>query len=203
MVYRLKSLLFVAVFCASSSAAFGDAVLTPWVALFKGVDHAIGTNFPSTVFIGSTGPYTNTALQVMHCFRIDLGDPDVQLLASPPAPNPVYESRETLTYAITSFIPSNGVQVAVNANFYSANPGGSDPTAEGGSWNVFGLAISRGVIVSPIGAEGRYASLLFKTNNEPIIAFDNRAPGINTTGIFTAVTGFYPIVSNGVSIAAA
>src|SRR5438128_2944017 len=116
MPYRLKPLLFVVLAFASSSDVRGNSVLTPWQPLFKGIEHAIGTNFPNTVFIGSTGPYTNTTLQVMHCLRIDLGDPDVQLLASPPAPNPVFDSRETLTYSITSFILSNRVQVAVNAD---------------------------------------------------------------------------------------
>jgi len=204
MLFRLtlKPLLFAGLLFASSSAVWADAVLSPWQPLFKGIEHAVGTNFPNTVFNGSTGAYTNTALQVMHCLRIDLADPDVQLLPSPPAPNPVLDSRETLTYGIGTFLRSNRVQVAANAQFYNANPGGSDPSNEGVSCDIFGLSISRGVTVSPIG-EGRYATLLFSTNNQPIVAFDNHVPGVSTAGIFTAVTGFYPIVSNGISIAAA
>jgi hypothetical protein len=202
MVYRLKPFLLAVLVFAPAFTVWGESVLRPWQPLFKGIEHAVGTNFPNTVFVGSTGSYTNKALQVVHCLRVDLGDPDVQLLPTPPAPNPVFDSRETLTAAITTFILSNRVQVAVNAGFYNANPGGSDPSSEGVSCDEFGLFISRGVTVSPIG-EGRYATMLFRTNNQPLIAFDNRAPGISTTGIFSAVSGFYPVVSNGMSVAAA
>ena len=37
-------LLLVVVSCGAGT------VVTPWAPLFKGVDHAIGTNFPDTVF---------------------------------------------------------------------------------------------------------------------------------------------------------
>jgi exopolysaccharide biosynthesis protein len=36
-----------------------------------------------------------------------------------------------------------------------------------------------------------------------MFVFKNLPPGTNTTGIYTAITGFYPIVSNGVNIGAA
>src|SRR6185369_15805781 len=51
--------------------------------------------------------------------------------------------------------------------------------------------------------DARNCSLLFSTNNNPLVAFVNRPPGTNTAGIYTAVTGYYPIVSNGVNIDAA
>ena len=172
-----------------------------WTPLFKGVDHAVGTNNP-----GIPGSFPE--LQVVRCVRIDLTDPDIRLLSTPGASNYVADYRETLTQTVPNFLRQNALQIAADANFYSANPGGSDPTAEGLSCEVFGLQISQGQVVSAQTAsdaagDPRFASILFSTNKQVSIVFNNRPPGTNTTGIYTAITGFYPIVSNGVNIGAA
>jgi hypothetical protein len=181
--------------------AHASAVPGPWTPIFKGVDLALGTNNPSI-------PGNFPRLQAVRCVRIDLTDPDVTVFSTPPASDYVAESRETLTLTVPDFLSQNQLQIACDANFYNANPGGSDPTSEGLSCEVFGLQISDGRVVSAqtssdaVG-DARYASILFTTNKQPQMIFVNRPPGTNTAGIYTAVTGYYPIVSNGVNIGAA
>ena len=174
----------------------------PWAPSFKGIDLASGTNNPSI-----PGNFPNE-WQVVRCVRVDLTDPDIHFCSTPRASAYNAESRETLTLTVPDFLKRTQVQVACDANYYNANPGAADPTSEGISCDVFGLEISTGIVVSAqttgdIGADPRYASLLFSTNNQPFFAFVNRPPGTNTTGIYTAITGYYPLVSNGVNIGAA
>ena len=197
----LKSMLCLASLGLLCSWAWAEPAPGPWRPIFKGIDHATGTNTP-----GTAGNFPR--LQVVQCVRVDLADADVRLLATPQAPNPVPESRETLTDTVPGFLKKNQLQVACDANFYNATPGGADPTSAGLSCEVFGLEISTGAVVSAQSAtdashDPRFASLLFTTNNEPRLVFVNRPPGTNIAGIYNAITGYYPIVSNGVNIGAA
>src|SRR5262245_6132662 len=52
-----------------------STVLGPWVPMFKGVDHAVGTN------TAAGGGYPD--LMVVHFMRVDLTDPDIRFYASP------------------------------------------------------------------------------------------------------------------------
>ena len=131
------TLLFAAAFWAQASPVFG-----PWTPIFKGIDHAVGTNNPNIA-----GSFT-TGWQVVHCVRVDLTDPDIQLFTTPRASSYVAESRETLTQTVPGILQQYKLQVASDANFYSANPGGSDPTSAGVSCEVYGLQISSGIVVS-------------------------------------------------------
>ncbi len=171
---------------------------TPWQPLYKGIDHSVGTNTPDAAL---------PRLQVTHCLRIDLTDPDVQLFTTPRATNYSANFSETLSESIGTFIEKYRVQVAVDANFYDTTPGASDPDAEGLPTEVFGLQISRGEIVSAADtgpdSNGRNAVILFTTNKVATVNFNNRPPGASTLGIYTAVSGFYPVLSNGVNIGAA
>src|SRR5947207_7141480 len=189
----MKRLIYIAVLFATLQVAHATLSVGPWTPIFKGIDHAVGTNYPDGVI---------PRLQVAHCVRIDLSDPDVQLFATPRAPGYIAEQRETLSLSISNFIKTYGVQVAADANFYTVFPGGTDPTSEGLPSENYGLLMSTGQVVSAAdsGDGGRYASLLFTTNKVPILALDNRPPGTNTTGIYTAVTGFYPVLTNGVNL---
>src|SRR5260221_5636440 len=99
---------------------------------------------------------------------------------------------------ISNFVKKYGVAVATDANFYDAG-GVSDPGFEGVPANVHGMLISKGVVVSPADGE-RYASLLFTTSNVPSFNLNNRFSGGNTTGIYTVVTGYYPLLTNGVNV---
>ena len=136
-------------------------------------------------------------MQVVHCIRVDLSDPDIRLFTTPRASSYVPESRETLTKSVPDVLKQYSLQVVCDANFYSANPGGSDPTGEGIPCEVFGLQISTGTVVSAEAPTDSttiwYCSLLFSTNKQPLVAFVNRPPGTNTAGIYTAITGYYPL----------
>jgi hypothetical protein len=190
-------LLFAGAFGAQASPVFG-----PWTPIFKGIDHVVGTNNPNIA-----GNFPNE-WQVVHCVRVDLTDPDIQLFTTPRASSYAAESRETLTQTVPGILQQYKLQVVSDANFYNANPGGADPSSSGVNCEVYGLQISSGIVVSAetsadYSGDPRAASLLFTTNKQPRFVFKNLPPGTNTTGIYTAITGYYPIVSNGVNIGAA
>jgi hypothetical protein len=196
MLHALRSTLLALTLLPLTSAIAGPA-FGPWNPIYKGIDHAVGTNTP-----GLPGSFSQ--LQVAHCVRVDLTDPDVQLFATPRASSYAAESRETVTLSVPDFLRQYKLQVAADANFYNANPGGSDPSSENVSCEVYGLQICTGSVVSAQTAadaagDPRYASLLFTSNKQPYFVFNNRPPGTNTAGIYTALTGYYPIVSNGVN----
>ena len=165
-------------------------VVTGWTPIFKGIEHAAGTNFADA---------TIPRLQAVHCLRIDLTDPDLRLFPTPRALNYIAGSSETSALSVSNFMRIYGLQVASDANFYDTSQG-SDPSTEGIAANVHGLLVTTGQVVSAVG-DSRYASLLFRTNNEPVIVFNNTPPGTNLTGIYNAISGYYPLVSNGLNIA--
>ena len=169
--------------------ARANMVTNAWQPQFKGIDHMVGTNYPDTAL---------PRRQVMHCLRIDLTDPDIQLLTTPPASALVNDTRETVALTVTNFLLRYGVQAVINGNYYS--PG--DPASEGSPVDVLGFNLSRGTVVSQPDT-GHTTTLFFTSNNVPGIVWSNAPPGTNTAGMYTAVTGFYPLVSNGVNIAAA
>ena len=193
---RLLPLLVLALL--PTGAALAGPSIGPWVPIFKGVEHAVGTNDPSI-----SGNFSE--LQVVHCIRVDLTDPDIQFFTTPRASSYVAESRETLTLSVPDFLKKYKVQVAADCNFYNASPGGADPTSEGLPCEVYGLQITTGQVVSAESSADynsgnpRAAALLFTTNKQPFFDFTDLPPGTNTAGIYTALTGFYPIVSNGVN----
>ncbi|PYM15141.1 MAG: hypothetical protein DME18_04970, partial [Verrucomicrobia bacterium] len=83
----MKNLLLIAVALAALGPAQASTTLGSWVPIFKGIDHAVGTNTPG----GGGFP----DLQVVHALRIDLSDPDIQLFSTPRFTNYLAESRET------------------------------------------------------------------------------------------------------------
>jgi exopolysaccharide biosynthesis protein len=194
----MKELFFAGALLVSMANAEAGIVIAPWRPIFQGIELAIGTNTPD----GNI-----PRLQVAYCVRVDLADPDVQLFTTPPTTNFVLNTRETQSLIVSNFLKNYGLAVASDANFYNVSPGGSDPTAEGLPSQVFGLQICTGAVVSVPDtgpdANGRYASLMFTTNKQALFVFDNRPPGTNTAGMYTAVSGYYPIVSNGVNVSAA
>ena len=197
----MKKIVCLVALVAAVTTSHATLVVSPnWTPLFQGIDQKVGTNFPSTTVTNNGAVFTDSSLQVAHCIRVDLTDPGVQLFTTPRATNWSAETRETLSLSISNFIKKYAVQVAVDANFYSVNPGGSDPTSEGLPSEVDGLLISKGVVVSPADNNDRYASMMFTTNKVPILDLNNRPPGTNTAGIYTAVTGFYPVLTNGVNV---
>jgi hypothetical protein len=186
--FCLGALLF------STAVSQATMIVGSWNPLFKGVDQAVGTNFADA---------TIPRQQVVHCVRVDLQDPDVRLFPTPKAPGYIAESRETLTLQVPHFLTNYHLQVAINANWYSANPGGSDPSSENVSCEVIGMMVSAGAVVSAQDSSGdfggRHAALTFDDENNPRFNF-NSQPGGSMDGIVNAVTGYYPVLTNGVNV---
>lgn len=182
------------------SAALALPAIGPWVPIFKGVELAIGTNDSSISGNFTNSQYTHY-MQVVRCVRVDLTDPQVKLFTTPRATNYVAETRETLNLSVPHFLMTNHLQVAADAGFYNTSSG-TDPSSEGLPCQVYGLQICTGIVVSAVSTTDyagspRAASLMFTTNKTPVFDFINVPPGTNTAGIYTAISGFYPIVSNG------
>ncbi|HAM73974.1 MAG TPA: hypothetical protein DCM86_20305 [Verrucomicrobiales bacterium] len=164
-----------------------DMTIGPWVPLFKGVEHAVAHMTPGN------GDANNQAVNVL---RIDLTDPDIELQTTPPRTNYVAGSAETSAQTVSSFLAENKAQVAVNANFYSP----VDAVGAGGALKVTGLHISRGFVVSSQETLTDSAAFLFTTNNQ-VTFIPTNFPPTNVTGIYTAVSGRYPLLIGGQSVA--
>jgi len=179
-------LIFLAL---SSQLAWSSLALGPWIPLFQGVDLAHGTNSPD-----SSTPIPVT--QVAIIARVDLTDPNIALFTTPRITNYLAESRETAATTVSNFLANHGLQLAMNANFYDIDITSIDPP-EGTPKEVYGLTISQGTVVSKQESSSFQASLLFTTNNRPLFVMTNSPPGTNTLGIYTAITGNYPLLISG------
>jgi Phosphodiester glycosidase len=173
----------------SSEPGWSSLALGPWIPLFQGVDLARGTNSPD-----SSTPIP--VIQVAIVARIDLTDPNIAFFTTPRITNYLAEFRETAATTVSNFLTTYGLQLAMNANFYDIDMTSIDPP-EGTPKEVYGLSISRGTVVSKQENSSFAASLLFTTNNRPIFVMTNSPPGTNTLGIYTAITGNYPLLING------
>ncbi|HTD67525.1 MAG TPA: phosphodiester glycosidase family protein, partial [Candidatus Limnocylindria bacterium] len=204
LFFKARAVSLIVFLCVTMVRA--DMVVTPWIPIFKGVDRAVATNFPTTTFVNNGVFYTDSALQVAHCVRVDLTDPDVQLFPTPRAANYVANSSETYSISVSNFIKKYGVQVASAANFYNTSQG-TDPNLEGLPAQVFGLSISTGAVVSASDfgpdSNNRWASMLFTTNKTAFMVLNNSPPGTNTAGIYSAFSGYYAVLTNGVIIGGA
>ena len=114
----MKKTMLAAGLMFTLACAQAEMVIGPWTPIFKGIEHAVGTNFPDGVI---------PRLQVVHCMRVDLTNPAVQLFTDPRASGYVANSRETLSLSTSNFVKQNGLSVAVDANFYGPI---SDPSSE-------------------------------------------------------------------------
>ena len=172
----------------AASTAYSATSVTPWVPIFQGIEQATGTNSAAT--FGTLS---------VHALRIDLQNPDVKLLLTPPVTNNYTPNvRETLMRTPSEFLVEHGLQVAVNAVHFSP-PGYQNPS--GTPAYLTGVAVSEGRVVSAqSGIVESESAMLFTTNNEATFLPLNW-PAASTEGIFTAFAGMYPLVSNGVNIA--
>jgi Phosphodiester glycosidase/Purple acid Phosphatase, N-terminal domain len=174
----------------------GTLVVGPWSPMFKGVDFAAGTNTPNAAY---------PDLMVMHVARLDLTDPDLHFITTPRITSPPFIPRvqETSGMTVERFLEVHGLQLAINANFFSTDAtfGGSPNyyLPEGTPFVVEGQMISEGVATSTQRAGDSSAALIFDQNNRPTFIATNWPPA-STNGIHTAVTGLYPLVLNGVNI---
>lgn len=176
------------VMALAGSRLHGAPQVGNWQPLYKGIELMRGTN---TV---SSGDFQNR--MVMHCLRVDLRDPDIRLHPTPALTNRVEGVRETAGRTVSRFVETEGVQVAVNANFF-------DPEEyylpERTPMTVWGLQVNGGAVVSAQ-TDSRYiSSFLFDAANRPTVVHTNW-PAVSTAGVHTAVTGDYPVVVKGVNI---
>ena len=171
---------------AAGMPAHATTDVGPWVPIFKGVDYSVSTNIPGS------GDFPR--LQVVHAFRVDLRDPDIRLFATPPHSNYVAGSSEVGGLTTSDFLSNYRLQAAISgANFFS--PG----TYYLPAWtpmNLFGLAVSEGVVVSAQDGPSYSAAILFATNNQATVVHTNWPP-VSLDGIVAAVSGNVPLLAAG------
>jgi hypothetical protein len=171
--------------CLALSA--GQAATTnvgSWTPIFKGIDLA-------------SGQWTSgSSAQQVLCLRVDLTDPDVVLYTTPHCTNSC--ALEVLAEYTSYFLEEHGLQVAVNGGNYASSSGPNDVPL-GTADDVYGLVISKGMVVSPADTASYCADVLFTTNNQAIFIPTNY-PGTNTAGIYTAVPGNRPLLIRGANV---
>jgi len=168
----------------------------PWQPIFKGVEHCTGYSATPTN-TSPSGYYTN----VINALRVDLWDPDVQIVTTEPVTNNYQaNSRETLTQRPSGFLKEKGLKVAVNGAHFGGTTGYTSPPGSP-AW-IHGFAISQGKFTSPYDSSGEADALMtFTTNKVPGFIADATPIG-NTNGIYHAIPGMYTLVNAGVNIGA-
>jgi exopolysaccharide biosynthesis protein len=174
----------------TATSANASIVTNAWTPIFKGIDHTRGNE------VTADNCYFN-----VNALRIDLHDPDVQMFTDPPCTNCPF-GYETLGLTTSGFLKAYGVQAAVNANFSSPCCSATNGTP----MDVIGLSISKGRVVSHQEMALDSSNVMFTTNKQVIMISTNWNPATsmpirNNTGIYTAVSGHYPLVTNGVNFA--
>ena len=172
----------------SVAVNYGQITIGAWTPLFQGIDEA---NAQTTILSGSGN-------QVIRALRIDLENSNIRLFTTPAISNPQAGSRETAGSTTSEFLLDHGLQAAINANYFS--PCCTQPS--GSPFDVFGLAISEGNLVSAQEDAAYAASMVFTSANVPTMIPTNW-PAIDTSGIHTAVTGKYPLVVQGNNVGSA
>jgi hypothetical protein len=182
-------LYFLATFVFTSHAAL---TVGEWIPVYKGVEHSISTNLPGS------GTEINR-LQVVHAVRVDLQDPDVEFFTTPRIePNYIQGSQEVAAYTPTDFLDRNNLQVVINANFFD---NGTYYLPAGTPMDLYGLSVSRGEVVSVTDHPRYSASITFDPTNFPTMIRSNWPPNVSTEGIYTAISGNYPVLINGANVA--
>lgn len=170
----------------SAAVNYGQVTVGSWTPIFKGIDQAGGQ---TTVTAGSGN-------QAVRALRIDLLDPDVQFFTTPRIANNYLDgSRETAGLTTSHFLVNYSLQAAINANYFS--PCCSQP--EGAPFDVFGLSLSNGMVVSAQESSEYAASMSITSGNVPTMIASNWPP-MDTTGVYTTVSGKYPLVVQGVNV---
>ena len=185
IMMKLIQVLSVGLCCSLLHGA--TITVGPWTPIFQGIDLASGQQAPGA----------GEQRHEVRCLRVDLQNPDVRLFTTPHCTNGCV--LETLAENTGTFLEKNGVQAAINGGFYDSSSGAND-TPLNTPDDVEGLAISRGAVVSPADDNSRRVAMLFTTNNQAFFVPTNTSPGTNTTGIYTAVSGNYPLLIHGANV---
>lgn len=148
----------------------------PWTPIFRGVELARG---------GADA--TEPRLQQVWAVRIDLRDPAIVFLTTPSNGEAPLETTSETT---REFVQRHGVQVAINASFFS-------PCCAPGDKDLTGLALARGVVVSPAVRQGPGDCVLAITkDNRAVITRSGAA--FREADYWTAVAGSAIVLEAGV-----
>ena len=186
----MKILCTLSLTILGATLAVAAPVLRPWTPIFKGIDYATGTN-----------PASLAGIQAVYAVRVDLTDPDVRLFTSPALTNSyLMGSRETPAMNPREMLEIYGLKVAVNCAHFTGN--GAYDVAFGVAENVQGMWIAQGRLVSAQDTSSdALSTMLFTTNKTATFIPFHNPPGTSATnGIYHAVTGMYPLLTNGVRV---
>ncbi len=150
-------------------AARAETTTTRWQPIFRGVELATGEADQAEV-----------RRQRVLAVRIDVQAPGVEFFSTPANGD---RPLETTSETTAEFLVHHGMQVAINANFFS-------PCCSPGEKDLSGLAISRGEVVSPPEVNRTNSQALVITrDNQARIVDTAAAEGFSSAGIWTAVAG--------------
>jgi hypothetical protein len=141
-----------------------------WSALYQGVDH---------VELSAKAP----RLMRGHAVRIDLNEPGIEFLATPPMAD---KPDQTAGLKTSTFLTTHRCQVAINGSPFSPVR-----QEEGKEQDVDGLQISKGAVVSK--GNGKYDALLLSKKNKAWVA----SPPFDLKDAYNAVGGFQIVLKNG------
>jgi phosphodiester glycosidase len=157
----------LALYAGSALWVAATVVVSPWAPIFQGVEAAQGE-----------ADAAEPRLQQVNAMRVDLQAPGVELFSTPGgAPPP----KETHSETTSEFLVHYHLQAAINGNFF-------EPCCAPGDKDLEGLAISRGVVVSPPVAKGNGSKVLVVTRDNHASIMSSAA-GFVTAPYWTAVAG--------------
>ncbi|PTX97883.1 phosphodiester glycosidase family protein [Opitutus sp. ER46] len=160
----------------TGGAARAEVKVGGWTPIFQGVEFATGE-----------ADEKEPRLQKAFAVRVDLRAPGIEFLATPDNGD---APLETTSETPNDFLVRHKLQVAINANFY-------EPCCEPGNKNLLGLAMSRGVLVSPPAATGTGAAVLLITRDNHATITTTAKP-IAVEKYWTAVAGSERVLIDGV-----
>ena len=138
-----------------------------WTPIFGGIELARGS-----------ADRAEPRRQEVAALRIDLRAPGIEFFTTPRNDDP---RSETTSETTSEFREHYGLQVAINANFFvpCCTPGGKD---------LLGLAISRGIMVSPPEQynSGSKALLITRDNHARLVSLEKP---VSFKGVWTAIAG--------------
>ena len=119
---------------ARTTKIYNDGSPVEWTPTFKGIDLARWTEYDGQ-------------LHQVYAARIDMREKGVALRTTSPNADFAFDTRETTRQTTAGFLEAtDGVKIAVNANFYS--PFNAQTIAAPGDSNLCGLAVCDGVVES-------------------------------------------------------
>ncbi|HBG27142.1 MAG: hypothetical protein A2Y10_18600 [Planctomycetes bacterium GWF2_41_51] len=173
-----KLILIVELVVCSFAFANEKFTISDWTEIYKGVYH-------------STGHCNQPRLEVANVLRIDLNEPGIRFFTTPSNGD---EPLEVTGRTTVNFLKEHKLQIAVNAGFFKP---WDKCCIDGEPKDIRGLAVSKGVVVSPPVGYGEVGSavLLIDRANKVKISDSNEL--INMNDVYNAVSGIPILLSKG------